>query len=104
MRGSLQTRYVRSFPTRRSSDLQIRGMMGFGKHSATLMSESGPPDFGINSWLEDELYQQYLHDRKTVDESRSEEHTSELQSRVDIVCRLLLEKKKKYRYRTNAGR
>src|SRR5699024_11841837 len=27
-------------------------------------------------------------------ESRSEEHTSELQSRFDIVCRLLLEKKK----------
>src|SRR2546421_3523438 len=34
---------------------------------------------------------------------RSEEHTSELQSRSDLVCRLLLEKKKKciklYRYR-----
>src|SRR5207249_6235794 len=28
--------------------------------------------------------------------SRSEEHTSELQSRFDLVCRLLLEKKKKY--------
>src|SRR5437868_9525389 len=28
--------------------------------------------------------------------SRSEEHTSELQSRFDIVCRLLLEKKKKH--------
>src|SRR5438105_6128551 len=27
--------------------------------------------------------------------NRSEEHTSELQSRVDLVCRLLLEKKKK---------
>src|SRR5438105_5547922 len=27
--------------------------------------------------------------------ARSEEHTSELQSRVDLVCRLLLEKKKK---------
>src|SRR5438105_7123355 len=26
--------------------------------------------------------------------NRSEEHTSELQSRVDLVCRLLLEKKK----------
>src|SRR5438105_10109358 len=26
--------------------------------------------------------------------ARSEEHTSELQSRVDLVCRLLLEKKK----------
>src|SRR5438105_11113640 len=29
--------------------------------------------------------------------ARSEEHTSELQSRVDLVCRLLLEKKKKYK-------
>src|SRR2546428_6947079 len=28
---------------------------------------------------------------------RSEEHTSELQSRSDLVCRLLLEKKKTYR-------
>src|SRR2546421_5490353 len=28
-------------------------------------------------------------------ELRSEEHTSELQSRSDLVCRLLLEKKKK---------
>src|SRR5206468_8557471 len=28
--------------------------------------------------------------------TRSEEHTSELQSRSDLVCRLLLEKKKKY--------
>src|SRR5215469_17825379 len=30
--------------------------------------------------------------------SRSEEHTSELQSRRDLVCRLLLEKKKKTVY------
>src|SRR4051812_49960507 len=29
---------------------------------------------------------------------RSEEHTSELQSHVNLVCRLLLEKKKKKRY------
>src|SRR2546421_2255292 len=29
--------------------------------------------------------------------ARSEEHTSELQSRSDLVCRLLLEKKKKIR-------
>ena len=34
------------------------------------MSETtDPKSLGINSWLEDELYQQYLHDRKTVDES-----------------------------------
>src|SRR2546428_10100140 len=31
---------------------------------------------------------------------RSEEHTSELQSRSDLVCRLLLEKKKKRQYNT----
>src|SRR2546429_4997077 len=30
-----------------------------------------------------------------IDVSRSEEHTSELQSRLHLVCRLLLEKKKK---------
>src|SRR2546430_10881346 len=29
-----------------------------------------------------------------VDDSRSEEHTSELQSQSNLVCRLLLEKKK----------
>src|SRR5690349_22138092 len=30
--------------------------------------------------------------------ARSEEHTSELQSRRDLVCRLLLEKKKKQKF------
>src|SRR2546422_10272906 len=33
------------------------------------------------------------------DVARSEEHTSELQSRLHLVCRLLLEKKKKKTYR-----
>src|SRR5438105_12883865 len=33
-------------------------------------------------------------DVATLFQMRSEEHTSELQSRVDLVCRLLLEKKK----------
>src|SRR2546428_7156102 len=33
---------------------------------------------------------------------RSEEHTSELQSRSDLVCRLLLEKKKKHNQPTRA--
>src|SRR2546421_5943764 len=36
-----------------------------------------------------------------VDTSRSEEHTSELQSRSDLVCRLLLEKKKKKQKKQN---
>src|SRR5699024_11759928 len=43
-----------------------------------------------------------LYDSKTVFRyQRSEEHTSELQSRFDLVCRLLLEKKKRNKkYRT----
>src|SRR3712207_8341334 len=34
----------------------------------------------------------------TAEVARSEEHTSELQSRQYLVCRLLLEKKKKLKY------
>src|SRR3989440_883544 len=34
---------------------------------------------------------------------RSEEHTSELQSRSDLVCRLLLEKKKREAYLLDRG-
>src|SRR2546422_3604504 len=36
-----------------------------------------------------------------VDHDRSEEHTSELQSRLHLVCRLLLEKKKSNRQMTD---
>src|SRR5438067_6124570 len=37
----------------------------------------------------------YSYDvQKRIPDTRSEEHTSELQSRFDLVCRLLLEKKK----------
>src|SRR2546422_5768095 len=35
------------------------------------------------------------HDEEVAAPARSEEHTSELQSRLHLVCRLLLEKKKK---------
>src|SRR5690606_41197054 len=35
--------------------------------------------------------------------ARSEEHTSELQSRENLVCRLLLEKKKKKRQKDMSG-
>src|SRR5271157_924783 len=33
------------------------------------MPSKPEPDLGINSWLEAELYEQYLHDRSAVDES-----------------------------------
>src|SRR5256885_10307861 len=38
-------------------------------------------------------------ERSTVAANRSEEHTSELQSPCNLVCRLLLEKKKHSRHR-----
>src|SRR5690625_5948607 len=42
----------------------------------------------------------YVHPFDDYDIMRSEEHTSELQSRGHLVCRLLLEKKKKTRRNT----
>src|SRR5436309_10538532 len=39
--------------------------------------------------------------RPTGEIARSEEHTSELQSRENLVCRLLLEKKKKKKKKNN---
>src|SRR5438034_7649329 len=49
------------------------------------------------------LAQEVLDQRpliRTRERDRSEEHTSELQSHSDLVCRLLLEKKKKKQLRT----
>src|SRR2546422_5032107 len=42
--------------------------------------------------------------RQRHDGDRSEEHTSELQSRLHLVCRLLLEKKKKKKHRARLHR
>src|SRR6266536_6272639 len=66
--------------------------------------------FFFNDTATTEIYTLSLHDALPISKStgacrgpsttgrwawsRSEEHTSELQSRVDLVCRLLLEKKK----------
>src|SRR6185369_17976523 len=45
---------------------------------------------------ETELWLNFLWAAKVFDcRTRSEEHTSELQSHLNLVCRLLLEKKKK---------
>src|SRR5437867_10794039 len=47
-------------------------------------------------WVDDPHFDLGAHIRREV-LPRSEEHTSELQSPYDLVCRLLLEKKKKQR-------
>src|SRR2546422_7763776 len=43
---------------------------------------------------EETLHKHRIEKLLVVDKKRSEEHTSELQSRLHLVCRLLLEKKK----------
>src|SRR2546426_1864292 len=58
----------------------------FGSVSATATSASNPSTFG---W-----FTGCTRERGSAP-SRSEEHTSELQSPCNLVCRLLLEKKKK---------
>src|SRR2546422_6617329 len=40
---------------------------------------------------------------RNLDHARSEEHTSELQSRLHLVCRLLLEKKKKNKKKSDSN-
>src|SRR2546422_6753361 len=51
-------------------------------------------DVGARAVLAVRLQERLERARLNVEEMRSEEHTSELQSRLHLVCRLLLEKKK----------
>src|SRR5438105_12625429 len=50
---------------------------------------------GERSWISAAVSRSMTFIKRLTAAERSEEHTSELQSRVDLVCRLLLEKKKK---------
>src|SRR5207249_11896077 len=96
--------HLHSFPTRRSSDLSSpkstcgpttcgrsvsvavprppEGMAG--AHSA--VTPTGELVVGVRLGIDSGM-----HPVNTATDRRSEEHTSELQSRFDLVCRLLLE-------------
>src|SRR5699024_11217074 len=74
-------RALHSFPTRRSSDL------GFFKRAVAAKHRRIQADV-------DWCFAGGLDGAGDLRIARSEEHTSELQSRFDLVCRLLLEKKK----------
>src|SRR5438105_10305018 len=79
-------RDLHSFPTRRSSDLpgdRHRLLDGIENLLRDPDGILGLPQFGEDH-----------RELVAAEAGRSEEHTSELQSRVDLVCRLLLEKKK----------
>src|SRR5207249_8363581 len=98
---SVDLLYLHSFPTRRSSDLYSRcaallrsprRIFDERKHMPgafrVLMTSTTPSFFRLQ-------IADVLDTWATEAGWRSEEHTSELQSRFDLVCRLLLEKKKK---------
>src|SRR5207247_10946840 len=77
--------YLPSFPTRRSSDLSLGAVV-----LREPMGHRALPRHGRRARETLRAVPQCGR----VQAVRSEEHTSELQSRVDLVCRLLLEKKK----------
>src|SRR5947209_12395911 len=70
----------------------LRGMTGDGEPPAFDPREM--PAHAVHLVNAGAGFQQRRVDRLLVREGRSEEHTSELQSRQYLVCRLLLEKKK----------
>src|SRR5699024_12751640 len=88
---------LRSLPTRRSSDLGGKRRNIFMDYVERVLAELKAKNPG-----EPEFHQaatEILNGLRPVvakhpKYERSEEHTSELQSRFDLVCRLLLEKKK----------
>src|SRR5438876_9724506 len=83
--SSAANRHLHSFPTRRSSDLGRRRSQG---DRACRPERPGAARVLARPALLD------VHQERRGDVDRSEEHTSELQSPVHLVCRLLLEKKK----------
>src|SRR5699024_11944287 len=91
---------LHSFTTRRSSDLQPSWNVNHGVLWEVEEDEKGfyftsrvhDPKQTAQTLSMDNNGNLVISERKIAD-NRSEEHTSELQSRFDLVCRLLLEKK-----------
>src|SRR5699024_11306165 len=81
-----------SFPTRRSSDLRNEDTVAH--EIAKQLPYSVAHDYRIRKTVEKVTDESIFHKDNG---ERSEEHTSELQSRFELVCRLLLEKKKEGR-------
>src|SRR5690606_42082175 len=86
-----------SFPTRRSSDLGADRGVETGVPAPLSAQRCGDQTAGgVPGDLRGDRRRRHSgHRRGPASNVRSEEHTSELQSRENLVCRLLLEKKKK---------
>src|SRR5205085_9419495 len=98
----LHHRDPHSFPTRRSSDLDSVRAWGDGSERNAYFRYINRNKKGITlDYKQPEGRALFLKLVESVDvlvelqkQRRSEEHTSELQSQSNLVCRLLLEKKK----------
>src|SRR5699024_12394346 len=99
----LQHRDLHSFPTRRSSDLNYEEL--YADEEIDIIYLATPNSYHaenmkdiLNAGKHVLCEKAITMNKKELDEVlRSEEHTSELQSRFDLVCRLLLEKKNRHR-------
>src|SRR5690606_41267014 len=101
--GTIRLQALRPFPTRRSSDLEALQALR-GRHGAerialvmgTSTSSIGASEEGYaraqvdaqgKACFPEDLQRPIVHTPHSL--GRSEEHTSELQSRENLVCRLL---------------
>src|SRR5699024_12727821 len=98
------TTSIHSFPTRRSSDLieqaltnqtstiidkKVKRMREYPPYLFNLSNLQGHITSKFKGWTSDKVLK--VAQSRIRFTFRSEEHTSELQSRFDLVCRLLLE-------------
>src|SRR5690606_40789093 len=97
--GSAPHRHLHSFPTRRSSDLSPIWPTATSAWRLAIRAistrPSRAPRMPITVSPSATTSQRKVPVASSTCWRRSEEHTSELQSRENLVCRLLLEKKKK---------
>src|SRR3989449_4727920 len=81
-------------PLRPTKDLRRARELPPHPRRPDLLRDRAPEHARLHGWLRDGRSRRWTRPRHHA-EPRSEEHTSELQSRLHLVCRLLLEKKKK---------
>src|SRR5690606_39406598 len=90
-----------AFPTRRSSDLRAAlAALRSGRSISAVSRATGVSRAALRSWRDGTRGARTSGCPRCASvpgppepQARSEEHTSELQSRENLVCRLLLEKK-----------